>query len=217
MTAAARASAVRLGVAMASCLMLVGGSILFLDRPVAFFMDHAFGRSMWLWPLAGIGQFPLSGATPALAAAVIAATLGWRPGGRGWTVIACALAVTITIAFKDQLKQAFGRTWPETWVYDNPSLIPDNVYGFSPFHGGVGWSSFPSGHTAAISAVAGVLWWRLPRLRWLWALLVVLTAAGLVGADIHFLADVIAGAYLGFACGAATLLLPIPPASRRPA
>jgi membrane-associated phospholipid phosphatase len=58
--------------------------------------------------------------------------------------------------------------------------------------------------------MAGVLWWRAPRLRWLWAALVVLTAIGLLGGDFHFLGDIVAGAYLGVACGRATLLLPFP-------
>jgi membrane-associated phospholipid phosphatase len=212
--AAARAPAWRLAPAVLSCAVLVGLSVLFFDRPVAILMNGAFARSRWFWPLAGIGQVPLSLGVPALVVAVVAGSFGWRPQGRGWTAIASALAVTLAIAVKDQLKQAFGRTWPETWVNHNPSLIHDGVYGFFPFHGGPGWSSFPSGHTTAISAVVGVLWWRVPHLRWVWALLVVLTGAGLIGADIHFLGDVIAGAYLGFACGCATLLLPFPPATR---
>jgi len=211
---AERPPAGRLGLAALSCVLLVGASVLFLDRPVAVFMNRAFARSMWFWPLAGIGQVPLSLAAPVLIGTAIAMALGWRPRARGWTAVACALAATIAIALKDQLKYSFGRTWPETWVGHNRSLIHDGVYGFFPFHGGPGWSSFPSGHTTAISAVVGVLWWRAPHLRSVWALLVVLTGTGLIGADIHFLGDVIAGAYLGFACGAATLLLPFPSVRR---
>ena len=51
------------------------------------------------------------------------------------------------------LKVSFGRTWPETWIHDNPSLIRDGVYGFFPFSGGQSYSSFPSRHTTAICAV----------------------------------------------------------------
>jgi membrane-associated phospholipid phosphatase len=200
----------RVIVAALSCGILVGISILFLDRPVAFLMHRLFHRSLFFLPLAGIGQIPLSLAGPALVVASLAAWRGWRPDGRAWTGIACGVAELITIAVKDQLKDAFGRTWPETWVHHNPSLIHDGVYGFFPFHGGDGWSSFPSGHTAATSAVVGVLWWRAPQLRWLWALLLALTGIGLIGGNYHFLGDVIAGAYLGLACGRATLLLPFP-------
>ncbi len=201
-----------LGLVMLSCVVLVGLSIGFVDRPVARLMHRLFDRSLWFVPLVAIGQLPLRLATPVLLGATLAACRGWRPTGRGWTAVACALAVLIAITFKSGFKQAFGRTWPETWVNNNPSFIKNGVYGFSPFHGGEGWASFPSGHTAAIGAVVGVLWWREPELRWLWALLMVLTGVGLIGGNFHFLGDVIAGGYLGFACGRATLLLPFPAA-----
>lgn len=196
--------------AVLSGVVLVLLAVVVMDRPIARFVHDAFGRSLLFVPLAGVGQVPLNLAGPALVCFALAAWRGWRPGEDGWTAIACALAVTIAIAFKDQLKYAFGRTWPETWSHHNPSFIHDGTYGFFPFHGGIGWSAFPSGHTTAISAMAGVLWWRAPRLRWLWAALVVLTAIGLLGGDFHFLGDIVAGAYLGVACGRATLLLPFP-------
>ncbi|MCB8873769.1 phosphatase PAP2 family protein [Acidisoma silvae] len=194
------------------CLILV--CILVIDRPLALLMHRLFHHSPWFLGLAAIGQIPLSFAAPGLVVAAIAGWWGWRPRGRGWTWIAVALAVTIAITLKDLLKQAFGRTWPETWTHHNPSLIHDGVYGFWPFHGGEGWSSFPSGHTTAIAAVAGVLWWRLPHLRWLWALLVGLTAFGLVAGTVHFLGDVLAGGLLGFLTGRATLALPFPTEDR---
>jgi membrane-associated phospholipid phosphatase len=195
---------------LVSCVALVAASIAFVDKPLALLMHRLFHRSLWFLPFAGIGQIPLTLASPALVVAALAAFWGWRPTPRAWSAIACALSVTIAVTFKDELKDAFGRTWPESWLHTNPSLIRDGVYGFTPFHGGEGWASFPSGHTAAIGAVAGVLWWREPERRWLWALLVVLTGIGLVGGNFHFLGDVIAGGYLGFACGRATLLLPFP-------
>jgi len=197
----------RLGMAALSCVVLVGLSVAFFDRPLALLMHRLFRGGYWFLPLAAIGQIPLSLASPALVAASLASWRGWRPGHRGRTAIACALAVVVAVTCKDALKDAFGRTWPETWVHDNPSFIRNGVYGFSPFHGGEGWASFPSGHTAAIGAVVGVLWWRAPHLRWLWALLLALTGIGLIAGNFHFLADVIAGGYLGFACGRAMLLL----------
>jgi membrane-associated phospholipid phosphatase len=200
----------RLVWAALSCVVLVSASIAFADRPVALLMHGLFHRSYWILPLAGIGQIPLSLSGPGLVIAALAAWRGWRPSPRGWTLVSCAVAVVIATSCKDALKEVFGRTWPETWVNHNPSFIRDGVYGFFPFHGGEGWASFPSGHTAAIGAVAGVLWSRAPQLRWLWALLVALTGIGLVADTYHFLGDVIAGGYVGFACGRATLLLPFP-------
>ena len=190
------------------CLILV--CILVIDRPLAILMHRLFHHSPWFLGLAAIGQIPLSFGAPGLVVAALAGWWGWRPGSRGWTWIAVALAVTIAMTLKDLLKQAFGRTWPETWSHHNPSLIQYGVFGFSPFHGGEGWSSFPSGHTTAIAAVAGVLWWRWPRYRGLWALLVGVTGFGLVAGNIHFLGDVLAGGLLGFLCGRATLALPWP-------
>jgi membrane-associated phospholipid phosphatase len=198
----------RFAIGALSCVVLVSASIAFVDRPLAILMHRLFHRSDWLLAFAGIGQIPKSLAGPALIVAALAAWCGWRPGRRGWSAIACAVAVVIAGSAKEVLKVACGRTWPESWLGSNPSLIRNGVYGFFPFHGGEGWSSFPSGHTAAIGAVAGVLWWREPQLRWLWALLVAVTAAGLVADTYHFLGDVIAGGYLGFACGRATLALP---------
>jgi membrane-associated phospholipid phosphatase len=205
---AARLGVSRLAIAALSCVLVVSFSIAFVDRPLARLMHQTFHRSEWLLPFAGIGQIPLSLAGPALIVAALAAWIGWRPGRHGWTAIGCAVAVLLATSAKDLLKEAFGRTWPESWLGSNPSLIGTGAYGFSPFHGGEGWASFPSGHCAAISAVAGVLWWRDPARRWLWALLVALTAAGLVADTYHFLGDVIAGFYLGFACGRATLIMP---------
>ena len=93
----------------------------------------------------------------------------------------------------------FGRTWPETWTRDNPSLIHDNAYGFNFFQTPhYGWyESFPSGHTAAICAAAGVLWICYPRWRVAYGLVVALVAIGLIGSNFHFLGDIIAGGFLG--------------------
>ena len=203
-----------LGLAALSGAVLVLVCELWLDRPVAFLMHRLFHHSVWFLGLAAIGQVPLTFAVPGLGLAAIAGVFGWKPGQRGWLGIACALAVVLTTRTKDVLKEAAGRTWPETWVHNNPSLIRDGAYGFHPFHGGAGWSSFPSGHTAAIAAVVGVLWWWVPCYRPLWALLVLLTALGLLLGNFHFLGDIVAGGYLGFAVGTAMLALPWPTGDR---
>ncbi len=51
------------------------------------------------------------------------------------------------------------------------------AYGFFPFHGRTGWSSFPSGHMTAITAPVSVLWARLPRWRPVLAIPVMLVAS----------------------------------------
>src|SRR5262249_31365233 len=113
------------------------------------------------------------------------------------TILLSGVSFCVAAQIKDQLKFAFGRTWPETWVNNNPSLIRDGVSGFNFFHGGLGYASFPSGHMTASCAVLSVLWVCYPRWRPLYCLIGAAVAAGLIGANYHYLSDVIAGAFLG--------------------
>jgi membrane-associated phospholipid phosphatase len=125
-----------------------------------------------------------------------------RPLSRFQTVLMLSgISLAVSEIIKTQLKFAFGRTWPETWVRNNPSFIRDDVFGFFPFHGGPGYASFPSGHTTAICTVMTVLWICYPGFRPVYALCMAAVAVGLVGADFHFLSDVIAGGFLGISVG----------------
>ena len=116
-------------------------------------------------------------------------------------LVRAAAALCVTFAAKDQLKYAFGRTWPETWTNNNPSFIKDGVFGFFPFHGGAGWAAFPSGHTASIVAFMATLWVIWPRWRLAYAIAVALPVIGLIGADYHWVSDIIAGGALAAAIG----------------
>ena len=119
----------------------------------------------------------------------------------------CWAEAVVASAIKNQLKIAFGRTWPETWVRNNPSLIHDGAYGFHPFTTGPGYESFPSGHTTAVVAVMSVLWICYPRLRILYAAIGAAVVIGLIGANFHFLSDCIAGAFIGASTGWITVAL----------
>ena len=55
-------------------------------------------------------------------------------------------AILIAGVLTHELKEVFGRAWPETWIDKNPSYFGNGAYGFFPFHGGRGYASFPSGH-----------------------------------------------------------------------
>jgi len=59
-------------------------------------------------------------------------------------------------------------------------------------------------HAAAVLSVAGMLF---PSLRAACAVGVVLTDAGLVALNLHFLGDVVAGSFLGFSAGLFTVAL----------
>ncbi len=146
-----------------------------------------------LGPLASIGV--------AVAAARAMARGSLTPAEQAVLRVSCA--ILIAWALKEELKWVFGRTWPETWLKPaNPSYFGDGTYGFFPFHGGQAYASFPSGHTTAITAFAGSLWFLCPKARWLGVALVLCVVVGLLGADYHWLSDIIAGGILGSTTGA---------------
>ncbi len=186
-----------------SCLLSVGFSIAFLDRGIATWShEHLRGIRAFVW-LTWIAEPILSLAAAGLAGLGIARLLGRRPGAWGWgrPFLACCLATLLASVLKTQLKYCFGRTWPETWIHGNPSWIAQGVFTFQPFHGGAGWASFPSGHMSVAAASMSVLFLSFPRFRWLWISVVVLVAIGLLGADFHWLSDILAGGFLGTLCG----------------
>jgi membrane-associated phospholipid phosphatase len=187
---------------LVACAVLVGLAIAFADRSLATWA-HGTLRDLALFPWMTRIVEPLPAAAAlGLACAGVAAVAGWRPGPWGRALIAACLAVLVAAAIKDQLKVAFGRTWPETWTGNNPSWIANGVFGFFPFHGGAGWASFPSGHTTVAAAPSTVLWLASRRWRWVGVVFVAVVAVGLIGADYHWLSDIIAGGWLGIASGA---------------
>lgn len=190
-----------------SCAALTLLAIAFADRPLATLSHRLIQhKQIFIW-LTWIADVPLPASAIILALAGLGLLLGWRPGPMAKVLIAASVATLVAESIKDELKLAFGRTWPETWTNGNPSWIGDHVFGFFPFHGGAGWASFPSGHTTVIAAPMAVFWRAMPRWRILWGALVVLVAIGLLGADYHFLGDIIAGLYLGVAVGAGMSVL----------
>lgn len=126
-------------------------------------------------------------------------------GSYKWLVFANGIA--ITQFFKTFLKSFFGRYWPETWYESNPSLIHNNQYGFHPFHQGVNYASFPSGHAATIFAAITILWIIYPRFRWLYLLLTFISLTSLLLMNYHFVGDIIAGALLGYLVAIYTFMI----------
>jgi membrane-associated phospholipid phosphatase len=197
-------------IALAVCAVLVTLCYFFVDRPVAFFVhDHDFShwypvlrRPVLEWPT--LPPPILETWAPAVMAA-LAVRRAFGPFRR-WELALLAACVSLLVAaqFKDTLKFAFGRYWPDTWIRHNPSLIGDGAYGFHPFHkesfDEEGWyGSFPSGHTTRAVAIAAVYWVAYPR--WPWRLLCVAATAavvvGLIGMNYHFVGDTVAGAFVG--------------------
>jgi membrane-associated phospholipid phosphatase len=207
----------RLAGAAISCTFLVVVSVRLIDRPVATWVHAHLGDARFAWlklyrdgHLLPVGPFScMAGPAEAigplallvLVVLALAATAGWHPKVRARIVLALCLSVVVTLEVNHQIKIMFGRTWPESWLGDNPSWIRDGVFEFSPFHGGQGWDSFPSGHTSVITTAATLLWLIWPELRILWATIVAIVVTGLVGGNYHFVSDIIGGLYLGVAIG----------------
>lgn len=178
-----------------------------LDQPIALFVHARFQHHGAFVRLTYIPDpfMPL--------AAVTFVGLGlWVFSGRRFSkmqdaALICCLSLIAAETIKNQLKFVFGRTWPDTWVDDNPSFIRDGVYGFNLFHAGPGYASFPSGHAAVTCALVTVLWIYYPRLRVIYLAVGLAIVCSLVGANYHFLSDVIAGSFVGITAGWMALAL----------
>lgn len=182
---------------------IVAISVQWVDRPIARLV-HLGPRT----PHSGIWEWLTHIPNPLIPLALVTfivlglrALIGRSLSNHQAAAFVCSLSVIFTETAKDQLKFLFGRTWPESWMGNNPSFIRDGVYGFNFFHGGAAYQSFPSGHMASACAVLSVLWIWYPRLNVLWAIAGLVVGAGLVGTNYHFLSDVIAGGFLGISTG----------------
>jgi membrane-associated phospholipid phosphatase len=182
-------------------------AFLWLDKPIAFFSHGTFGHASVFVNLTLLPE-PLVPASLLVLFFLGLWVLAGKPLNHPLSVaLLCAVSLLVAEAGKSQLKYVFGRTWPETWINNNPSLIRDGAYGFNFFHGGQGYASFPSGHTTAVCAVVSVLWICYPRFRILYAAAVAAVVIGLIGADFHYLSDIIAGGFVGTTTGWFTVLL----------
>jgi membrane-associated phospholipid phosphatase len=216
--------------AATTCALLTGLSMALIDRPVATWVHEHLGDQRFGWVtgnydghLLRLGPFslmasPAQGLGPLAAFAfvvlAIAALAGWRRGTRGRIALALCWSAFAANEVNGSLKGLFGRTWPESWLGDNPSWIRDGVFGFFPFHGGLAWTSFPSGHTTTITATATILWVVCPELKVAWAALVAVVVTGLIAGNYHFVSDVIAGLYLGAGIGLGVAALMLSPNDR---
>jgi len=186
---------------LAATLAAAAISYQWLDRPIALFVSKLVARPQTFAKLTYVPD-PL-----APLAAIVFVVLGlMNLSGRALSrlqtcALLCSLSLVVTELTKAQLKFVFGRTWPATWINNNPSFLRDGFYGFNFFHGGQGYASFPSGHIAVICAVMTVLWVYYPAWHVLYVLGVLAVSIGLVGANYHFLSDVIVGGFVGISTG----------------
>ena len=139
-------------------------SVLWLDKPIALFVHDALGRQILG---GGVASVPIL-SIPLLSGFVfivcgLAAMLGREFSKLETAVLLCDVSTLAAETIKNELKFAFGRTWPESWQPNIQSFIRDDVYGFHFFQFGKSFESFPSGHAAVVAAVMSVLWILFPK------------------------------------------------------
>jgi undecaprenyl-diphosphatase len=78
-------------------------------------------------------------------------------------------------------------------------LQNESIFGFSPLSFQATFQSMPSGHTTTAFAVATVLAWFFPKAQTLWLLFAAAIAVSRIMVNAHYLADVFAGAAVGYA------------------
>lgn len=176
--------------------------ILYVDQPAALairgyaetefiaffrFVTHAGHSAIW-YGLAVTGF-----ATALLIARRAADHLArwtWRQRARAFLFMALSMAISGTLV--NALKLGFGRYRPRF-------LFDDGTAGFAPFALTLDDCAFPSGHTQSIVAAMAALGFVFPRLSSALCLIAVAVACSRFLTTVHFLSDVVAGAYVGLA------------------
>lgn len=179
------------------CAGLVGGGVAFLDRPLSRFAHDVIGRHDLVRAFQTYPEHLTQLAAALLVVLGLARFFRGRLERLPLTAFTASLSIVSASAIANQLKVIFSRTWPETFVNNNPSFIQDGVYGFFWLHGGWGWGSFPSGHTVAAMSFLAVPAIAYPKWRPFCLFLVLLEALALWAQDYHFFSDIVAGAFLG--------------------
>ena len=182
-------------------------SVQWIDRPIALWIFDVFGgRRIPTQTADRIFSIPLI-TTIVFVICEIIAIMGRRVSKLEAAIAMCAISTLATTVIKDQLKFAFGRTWPDTWGPGIMSFVRDNVYGFHFFQSGKSFESFPSGHAAVAAAVLSVIWILFPNLRVFCTIGLIAVDIGLVALNLHFLSDVVAGSFVGISAGLFTVAL----------
>ncbi|VVE31863.1 phosphatase PAP2 family protein [Pandoraea anhela] len=183
------------------CLLLALAAIPWIDRPVVDFAHAHTQGTPWIQHLAELPAPLFVLAWPAFL--IIGAVLFWRRKLPSWAVSLwlAAGAIGVSSLAKQALKYVFGRSWPATWINDNPSYLRDGVFEFKFFANDYAYASFPSGHLTVMLAFTSVLALRHRALRVPCAIAIALTAFGQIASAYHWTSDALAGAALGITVG----------------
>jgi membrane-associated phospholipid phosphatase len=186
--------------AAALCAALTTFCIFYVDRPVEFFVWHHQQCRHLFQAMASPSLLSLPFALVYVTGYAIAAPFNWPPGPRTQKCLAISFAILAATAMKDELKWFIGRPWPDNWM-------KFGLYQFSPLNDTYLYGSFPSGHTAYIAAPMCMLCYLAPKYKPLWIAIIATVMSGLVAAGYHYIADVIAGLFVGYAAAACTVAL----------
>jgi membrane-associated phospholipid phosphatase len=190
--------------ALALCVVAVGLSIMFADRPLAGWLD-AHVRHTEFWTALHLALYPFLLVVPAALFFLIGCGISLISGRslRPWTAIPilCSWATMWAVASEIILKRIFGRGWAD------PTFVREHLYGFHFLHGETHWDAFPSGTATVSFAILAALWILSPRWRVAGTATVVLLSVAVVIGNYHWLSDVIAGAFLGVTIGWGTVAL----------
>jgi membrane-associated phospholipid phosphatase len=197
-------------ISLITCIILVIISYRYFDKPLANFMcayaDLALSKQIQQW-LITISQI-LHFLTPVLVILLILKKIiSDHLSKFQLTLLAIVINLIVTDSFKDFLKLVFGRYHLVMNMKHMQNCLQSVHYGFYPFHGGMAYQSFPSGHTAAIFAAMSIIWIVYPKWRWLCVISCTAVMSCLLIFNHHFLSDIIAGAFLGALTGTYTVYL----------
>jgi hypothetical protein len=117
--------------ALAICVVGITAAHLWFDQPVAYFIHDELRAYRTIFDIASrlpklIGTLVVAGALLLVGRACVKRHLT-EPET---TIVLSALSLALSDIPENWLKFAFGSTWPETWVQDNPSLVRDGVHSF---------------------------------------------------------------------------------------
>ena len=179
------------------CIGTVMVCYFWIDRPVAFFVDHHQINKIRIFHWLTYPPPELQTWSPLVLTALLIRR-AWGPFAHWQKVLLVAcLSLIVADQFRTVLGDICGRYWPQTWFKDNPSLIGTGTYGFHPFQRGDDLGSFPSGHAARILGFVTVWLVAVPGSRIVGSVLSATMLLSLVAMNYHFVSDVIAGGVVG--------------------
>ena len=177
-------------------------SIRYWDRPVAEYILEHLGRRFLFGARASSMPDLLVGTAATVSAICWSGyfLLSRKKISDNRTLFFKILGTSLPIAFvlKDILKWIFGRVDARFWLAQHQDLS------FHWFQGERHFNGFPSGHMLVFTTIFFALWGFMPRARSLFLLGWLSLAAALLLTEYHFLADVIAGSFLGYLVHAGT-------------